>query len=72
MIEPPEDPGKQGQVTTAAWNAVAVASLQWQESTNALRYVLSCAYGHGLTIADLCRASGFDAEYVERLLAEVA
>lgn len=70
MIEPPPEPGKQGQITTAAWNAVAVASLQWQESTNALRYVLSCAQGHGLTVPDLCRASGLDEAFVGRLLAE--
>jgi hypothetical protein len=57
-------------VTDAAWTAVAVASLAYQREVATLSTVLSTACGHGLTVADLCAASGLDAAFIERLLAE--
>jgi hypothetical protein len=62
----PDDPA----VIAAAWNAVAVASLAYQREVWALSTVLCTACGHGLTVADLCAASGLDAPFVQRLLAE--
>jgi hypothetical protein len=57
-------------VVDAAWNAVAVASLAYQHEVSILAHVLRTACGHGLTVADLCAASGLDAPFVRRLLAE--
>jgi hypothetical protein len=57
-------------VTAAAWNAVAVASLAFQTEAAILSTILSTARGHGLTIDDLRHASGLDAAFIERLLAE--
>jgi hypothetical protein len=57
-------------VTDAAWNAVAIASLAYQREVATLSTVLSTACGHGLTVDDLCAASGLDAPFVRRLLGE--
>lgn len=57
-------------IRTAANNAVAVASVAYQQEVIALSTVLACAAGHGLTVAELCHASGLDQAFVERLLEE--
>lgn len=59
-------------IRDAAWNALAVASLQYVSAVNALRHILQCAHGHGLTVADCCHATGLDEPFVSRLLDEVA
>lgn len=59
-------------VHTAAHNAVAVASVAYQQELMALAHVLSCAAGHGLTVTELCSASGLDEAFVQRLLREAA
>lgn len=66
----PDDAHRDPAVTDAAWNAVAVASLAYHQAVTALSTILSTACGHGLTVADLCAASGLDAPFVERLLTE--
>ena len=60
----------EGDLYDAAWNAVAVASTHWQESAGALRYMLSRAQMHGLTMYELCAASGLDEDSVARMIAE--
>jgi hypothetical protein len=55
-------------VTDAAWNAVAIASRAYQREVTTLSTVLSTACGHGLTVDDLCAASGLDASFIRRLL----
>ena len=59
-------------VHEAAQNAVAVASLAYQEQVMALSRILSCAHGHGLAVDELVRASGLDEVFVLRLLEEAA
>lgn len=65
--------------TDAAWNAVAVASAAHHEARQALDdenvtfvLVLMTAQTYGLTMADLCKASGLDEGYLRRLFAETA
>ena len=79
MIDQPGSPGKPNtyrprhnevDIYDAAWNAVAVASTHWQQSTAALRYTLSRAQQHGLTTIELCAASGLDEDAVARMIAE--
>jgi hypothetical protein len=72
MIDDPPPTGapRDPAVTAAAWNAVAVASLAYQREVWALSTILSTACGHGLSVADLCAASGLDRPFVERLLGE--
>lgn len=63
----------------AAWNAVAVASVAHREALdNADREqttfarTLAAASTYGLTIDDLCAASGLDQTYVTDLLQQAA
>lgn len=58
------------QLRDAAYNAVAVASLAYQQAVAALTHVLACARGHGLSVADLRDASGLDEAFINRLLQE--
>lgn len=55
-------------IRDAAWNAVAVASIHWQQSVNALRSVVSSAHRHGLPITDIALAGGIDEDHVVWLL----
>ena len=57
-------------VRDAAWNAVAVASLAYREELDRLRYVLDLAASKGLTVADLCSASGLDEPFITGLRAQ--
>lgn len=59
----------------AAWNAVAVASVAHREALDAadreqttFARTLATASTYGLTIDDLCAASGLDQTYVTELL----
>lgn len=72
MIHEPPAAGntRADEIRDAAWNAVAVASLAYQQEIIALSRVLACAQGHGLTVDDLVYASGLDAALVTRLLGE--
>jgi hypothetical protein len=79
MIDQPGDPGKtstyrprhnEAELYDAAWNAVAIASTHWQQSTGALRYTLSRAQLHGLTTLEMCAASGLDEDSVLRMIDE--
>jgi hypothetical protein len=72
MPEPPDgrDPSPDRGVTDAAWNAVAIASIAYHQEVQALTRILDTGRRHGMTVADLCWASGLDAPFVERLLAE--
>jgi hypothetical protein len=58
-------------VRDAAWNAVAVASVAWQQSVGALRHILDLARGHGLTVDDLAEASGLSTAFINELLEQV-
>jgi hypothetical protein len=60
------------EVRDAAWNAVAVASVHWQQSVNALRSICSSARTHGLTDAEIALAGGLDESHVVWLLLEDA
>lgn len=57
-------------VRTAAWNAVAVASIAYQQEVITLTHVLACAHRHGLAVTDLRAASGLDEAFIARLLEE--
>jgi hypothetical protein len=72
MIADPPGGGedRNAAVTDAARNAVTIASLAYQREVAALSTVLSTACGHGLTVDDLCAASGLDTLFIRRLLAE--
>lgn len=63
---PPDD------IRDAAWNAVAIASVHWQQSVNALRSVCSSARGHGIAVADIALAGGLDESHVVWLLEDGA
>jgi hypothetical protein len=72
MPDPADERGQSPErdVTDAAFNAVAVASIAYQQEVMALTRILTDARRHGLTVADLCSASGLDEPFVTRLLAE--
>lgn len=56
---------------THAYTAVAVASIAYQSEVATLTHVLACAHRrHGLTVAELCDASGLDEPFITRLLQE--
>lgn len=59
-------------VTDAAWNAVAVASIAYQQELMALTRILDCARSKGLSLTDLSWASGLDEEFIGRLLQQAA
>jgi len=71
-----------GDVSDAAWNAVAVASIAHREAVDSgdneavqrergtFAHILTCAQTKGLNITDLCHASGLDAPFINELLAE--
>ena len=56
--------------TDAAYNAVAAASVGYEQARNALRSACWSALPHGLTVPDLARASGRDVTYIHELLRE--
>jgi hypothetical protein len=63
------------EIRDAANNQVAVASVAYamdpsEQERIALRTVLACAQGHGLTVAELRDASGLDEPFITRLLEE--
>lgn len=58
------------EIHDAAYTAVAVASIAYQQETAALATVLACAAAHGLTLAELRDASGLDEAFITRLLKE--
>ena len=58
------------EIHDQAFNAVAVASLAYQQEVMTLTHYLGCAHRHGLTVAELCQASGLDEPFVTRLLGE--
>jgi hypothetical protein len=57
-------------IRDAAWNAVATASIHWQQSVNALRHILVTAADHGLTMDELVVASGIQRSNIIRVLAD--
>lgn len=59
------------EIRDAAFTAVAVASVAYQQEGVTFASVLACARGHGLTVDDLVHASGFDAAFITRLLEQV-
>lgn len=61
-------PDDEDPVHVEAFNAVAIASVAWQEQTSTLSYYLALAHSHGLTVPEICRASGLDQPFVTRLL----
>jgi hypothetical protein len=54
----------------AADNALAVASISWQQSVHALRYTLQIARDHGLSDDELAAASGLPRSFIAELLEE--
>lgn len=66
VTQPPSD--STDIVRDAAHNAVAVASIHWQQSTNALRHILASAHDKGLTVDELVAASGIDRDRVIRFM----
>ena len=56
------------EIRDAAWNAVAAASIHWQQSVNALRHIVYSAQRHGLAISDIALAGGIDEDHVVWLL----
>jgi oligoendopeptidase F len=80
MIVPDRNDGRvtspERERRDAAWNAVACASIAHREARDALdretetfARILAAARTYGLTLSDLCRASGLDEEYVAGFLA---
>lgn len=76
---PPHDHQTPAGLADAAYNAVAVASIAHREALDAadreqatFATVLTCAHRHGLTLTDLCTASGLDEPSVTRLLGEAS
>lgn len=76
MIDQPGSPGNpqmrkpratEGDLYEAAWNAAAIASTHWQQSTAALASVLASAQDHGLSVVELSAATGLDHATVVRL-----
>lgn len=59
-------------IRDAAWNAVATASIHWQQSVNALRSICLSARSHGLSVADIATAGGIDESHVVWLIEDVA
>jgi hypothetical protein len=79
MIDQPGDPvnpntyrprSNEGDLYDAAWNAVAIASTHWQQSTAALRNILARGQVYGLSTLELCTASGLDEDSVTRMIDE--
>jgi hypothetical protein len=60
---PPRD-----EIRDAAWNAVAAASIHWQQSVNALRHIFIVARDHGLSMDELVVASGVSRTHIMRIL----
>lgn len=58
-------------LAVASWNAVAIASVSWQQSVNALRHILGLARDHGLTRDELAAASGLSTAFIDELLEQV-
>lgn len=54
----------------AAWNAVAAAAIGYQEARTTLRLACWHALTHGLTTADLAKASGCDPDCISNLIRE--
>lgn len=59
------------EIRDAANNAVAVASLAYQQEVMALSTVLACAHNHGLAVNELVLASGLDETFIQRLIEEI-
>lgn len=59
------------QIVDAAHNAVAVASIAYQQEVIALTHILATAHHrHGLTLTELRDASGLSEDFIVRLLTE--
>lgn len=67
---PPRIPDQ--AIFDAAWNAVAIASVRLDEELSTFRYVVRLAHEKGLSVSDLCWASGLGEESIRRYLDEVA
>lgn len=52
------------------WNAVAVASVAYQQEMLQLSWAMTCAMERGMTFGDLCTASGLSEGFVTYLLSE--
>lgn len=59
------------EIRDASWNAVAVASLSYQQALTGLRTIVQTASGHGMSELQIIDASGLPASMVHRLLGEV-
>lgn len=61
-----------GESRDRVWNSVAVASLAYQQELRTLRRILDIAHDNkrGLTVEQLCEASGLDQTFVKQLLEE--
>jgi hypothetical protein len=79
MIDQPGSPGnpstyrpfpREGDLYDAAWNAVAIASTHWQQSTAALRNILARGHTHGLSLLELSAASGLDEARIMQMIDE--
>ena len=57
---------------SAAWNACAIASHAWQEETFRLRYILSSAQRHGLSVDEIAEATGLHDDRVRDLIADAS
>jgi hypothetical protein len=55
---------------TAFANWAATSSVAYEQARNELRTSYLTALGHGLSVADLARASGRDEEFINRLIKE--
>lgn len=53
-----------------AYNAVAAASVGYEQARNTLRSACWSALPHGLTVDDLARAAGRDTDYIHELIRE--
>jgi hypothetical protein len=69
-MPPASDSNTSDAIRDAAHNAVAVASLHWQQSVTALRHILVTAHNHGLSMDELVVASGIQRANILRLIAD--
>jgi hypothetical protein len=69
-MEPHAAPQRDNDLRDAAWNAVAVASLAYQQELMALINIMNCARSHGMSLDDLVRASGLGSQFVGELVEE--